>query len=327
MRVAIVLAGLLLCASAQAQTYSPPWQASIAGTGTPGLSNAPLMFWTQPVTAQAAQQPAIWAFRDASAVPAGNPGQTYKALWALGVSGYTSPGYEWTLTGELHNQTRASTGAQNVAVNGTAWRDKTDDGSPTSSSWGLNGNCVDNTGESPPTAACIGAELDVGGAVGPDPNRQRVIAHAAGSGQPGSHIGYGYVVSPTPGVTIDRAFSTANVGASFGIGLDLAGASFSGAAILMAPEQWLGLDGNANGGFGHFLGFHAGQVIIMTPFGPVFRLADDGAVYLGRVVEQIPHVPASSSSPCETGEHAWDQNYEYRCVAPNSWRRAALSAW
>jgi hypothetical protein len=45
------------------------------------------------------------------------------------------------------------------------------------------------------------------------------------------------------------------------------------------------------------------------------------------VVEAAPDVPANSHTPCTTGQHAWDANYEYRCVAPNTWKRAALSAW
>lgn len=37
--------------------------------------------------------------------------------------------------------------------------------------------------------------------------------------------------------------------------------------------------------------------------------------------------PASSSSPGEVGEMAWDNGYMYVCVAPNTWKRAALSSW
>jgi hypothetical protein len=47
----------------------------------------------------------------------------------------------------------------------------------------------------------------------------------------------------------------------------------------------------------------------------------------GTVIEAVSAPPASSSAPCTTGQHAWDQNYEYRCVATNTWKRAALSAW
>ncbi|MCD1259668.1 hypothetical protein B5M42_012575 [Paenibacillus athensensis] len=37
--------------------------------------------------------------------------------------------------------------------------------------------------------------------------------------------------------------------------------------------------------------------------------------------------PASSTAPGEVGEMAWDNGYIYICVAPDTWKRAALSAW
>lgn len=37
--------------------------------------------------------------------------------------------------------------------------------------------------------------------------------------------------------------------------------------------------------------------------------------------------PASSSAPGHVGEVAWDGGYLYICVAPNTWKRAALTSW
>lgn len=37
--------------------------------------------------------------------------------------------------------------------------------------------------------------------------------------------------------------------------------------------------------------------------------------------------PASSSSTGETGMICWDSNYVYVCIAPNTWKRSALSTW
>ena len=37
--------------------------------------------------------------------------------------------------------------------------------------------------------------------------------------------------------------------------------------------------------------------------------------------------PAKSSSPCSTGQLGADHNYVYICVAPNTWRRSALSSF
>ncbi|MET3481527.1 hypothetical protein [Methylobacterium sp. 1973] len=328
MRAALAFLSLVLAAPATAQTLSPPFTASVVGSGQPGIAGLPLFFWNGFGGSTFDSASTLRVDRDVETTSGGGkPWYTYKAIWGLTTTSYVSPGFEWAITGELNNRTRKSAEAQNVAVNGTAWKNATDNGEETGTTWAGNFNCVDNTGQVDPTTSCVGAEVDVGGAVGTDANRQRVIIHAAGGGQPGSHVGYGVVVSPTQGVTIDRAFSTANVGGQFGIGLDLAGGSFSGAAILMGPEQWLGLDGKSDGTFGRFLGFHDGKITFMTPYGPTFRMGDDGGVYLGRVIEQIPHVPTSASSPCETGEHAWSEAYEYRCIAPNRWRRAALTDW
>jgi hypothetical protein len=40
-----------------------------------------------------------------------------------------------------------------------------------------------------------------------------------------------------------------------------------------------------------------------------------------------PGTPATSSAPCNTGELSADSNYLYFCTAPNTWKRAALSAF
>ncbi len=45
------------------------------------------------------------------------------------------------------------------------------------------------------------------------------------------------------------------------------------------------------------------------------------------IVEPTSTTPASSTATCTAGERAWDASYEYRCVAANTWKRAALSAF
>ncbi|GAN47812.1 hypothetical protein ACXR8U_06515 [Methylobacterium radiotolerans] len=330
MKFSLTLALALLASPAAGQTFTLPFSKSVANSGQPGLQGMPLFLSNSFGGATFDDRATLRVDRDVeTASGGGKPWWTYKAFWANTTTSYVSPGFEWTITGELNNRSRKSANAQNVAVNGTAWKKPTDNGEETGTTWAGNFNCVDQTGKASPTTSCIALELDIGGVVGPDPNRQRVLSHAGGGGEPGSHVAYGYMVSTSQGVTIDRAFSTANVGSTFGIGLDLAGASFSGAAILMAPGQWIGLDGNADGKFSRFLGFNPvdGSLTYMTSGGPMIRIADDGAAYVGRLVETIPHVPASSSAPCVIGERAWDQSYEYRCVAPNRWKRAALSDW
>lgn len=47
----------------------------------------------------------------------------------------------------------------------------------------------------------------------------------------------------------------------------------------------------------------------------------------GSVFERSPYVPTAPNSPCITGQRSWDASFEYRCVATNTWKRAALSSW
>lgn len=44
------------------------------------------------------------------------------------------------------------------------------------------------------------------------------------------------------------------------------------------------------------------------------------------LIEQ-PFTPASSSTSCATGTIAWDPNYLYVCITPNTWKRTALGAF
>ena len=47
----------------------------------------------------------------------------------------------------------------------------------------------------------------------------------------------------------------------------------------------------------------------------------------GALFERKPFVPPSSRSPCSVGQRSWDRNWEYRCVAANTWRRTPLQDW
>jgi hypothetical protein len=48
---------------------------------------------------------------------------------------------------------------------------------------------------------------------------------------------------------------------------------------------------------------------------------------LGIIIEAAPHTPRSSSDTGTTGQIAWDANYIYIAVAPNTWKRVAISTW
>jgi len=52
----------------------------------------------------------------------------------------------------------------------------------------------------------------------------------------------------------------------------------------------------------------------------------DSPVFTTQIV--IPtHTPANHADTGVTGQIAWDANFLYVCVAPNSWKRVAIAAW
>jgi hypothetical protein len=60
------------------------------------------------------------------------------------------------------------------------------------------------------------------------------------------------------------------------------------------------------------------------------RAADDSVdanLTAGALIETVTHTPSSSSDTGTTGQIAWDSNYLYVCVAPNTWKRAAIASW
>ncbi len=61
--------------------------------------------------------------------------------------------------------------------------------------------------------------------------------------------------------------------------------------------------------------------------GAGWSVGPDGGLTTTSVTEIISAPPAASNAPCRVGQHAWDTRFEYRCVAANKWKRAALSDW
>ena len=323
------LAGSPASVSAEAPALPVPlaWPANfsrdVQGSGLPGIDGGHVFLWNRPPGFDPAS-----TLRVDRHVPegSGEPGHTYKALWALGSSGAHNAGYEWTITGELHNRSLAGTGAQNVAVNGTIFKEPNGLG-PVGPSWAGNFNCVDMTDEADPVASCIGAEIDVS-AQSPttDANRQRVGLQISTGGVAGAHTGYGILMGNLAGSVTDRGFSFQGEG-SYGIGIDTAAARFTGVPILLGSGQAIALDGSRDGGFSRSLGFDGQDLVYRAGGGPVFRVSDAGLVQAASVREALPQPPRTSQDPCAPGDHAWDTAYEYRCVAPNRWKRAALSDW
>jgi hypothetical protein len=328
-----VAPGLQLPAAAEAPgrppdlAPTPPWPPNfsrdVQGTGLPGLDGGHVFLWNRPQ----AFDPAA-TLRVDRHVPdgSGEATHTYKAIWALGSTGPHNAGYEWTITGELHNRALARTGAQNVAVNGTIFKEANGIG-PVGPSWAGNFNCVDMTDEADPIASCIGAEIDVS-AQSPttDRNRQRVGLQISTGGVPGAHTGYGILMGNLTGSITDRGLSFQGEGV-YGIGIDAAAARFTGVPLLLGPGQAIGLDGSKDGAFSRSLGFDGHDLVYGTGGGPVLRVSDAGHVEAASVRETQPRPPRSSREPCVAGDHAWDEAYEYRCVATDRWKRTPLSDW
>lgn len=61
--------------------------------------------------------------------------------------------------------------------------------------------------------------------------------------------------------------------------------------------------------------------------GAGWSVGPDGSLTAATITESVSSPPASSKAPCQTGQRAWDQQYEYRCIASNRWKRSALSDW
>ena len=53
--------------------------------------------------------------------------------------------------------------------------------------------------------------------------------------------------------------------------------------------------------------------------------SDVGGTLSAKNLSSPLFTPATSKAPCTKGQFAHDLNFEYVCIAPNTWRRAALS--
>jgi len=111
-----------------------------------------------------------------------------------------------------------------------------------------------------------------------------------------------------------------SLGGTYSLGaIVTAGARTGIGAIILGNTQAIVSQTAGNKGNVSLLSMDAGNVVHLG--------SGAAAVALPGVIEARSAVPASSSSPCTPGQHAWDQAFEYRCVAPNAWKRAALAGW
>ena len=201
-------------------TEFPGLATNVELTGVPGLDNpgcvgittCQFIIFASPTTATADNSSTVRIQRDASAVTGGpSGGFTKGAFWVLGVSGKTANEFNWNLKSELHNKTLASTGAQNVAIGTTTFKEIPPGGGEVSPSWGIDSVCSDNQGIANPVASCIGGEFDttVQVGAGTDINKQRVGVQISPGVFPGNdptvHVGRGLFILPQGGAIVDNA--------------------------------------------------------------------------------------------------------------------------
>jgi hypothetical protein len=130
--------------------------------------------------------------------------------------------------------------------------------------------------------------------------------------------------------SVDGAGSLVGAGAYFG-GVGLNGDKVNGSidvGNLSNESATPYIDFN---GFGHasdvrLINDVHGQLTIVTTTGAVLQLNESGVRTSGSFQVNLS-TPSSSSSPCSPGQLGADHNYVYICVAPNSWRRSALSSF
>ena len=118
-------------------------------------------------------------------------------------------------------------------------------------------------------------------------------------------------------------------------GLDLSGVQkpFTDAAVKLAAGNTIRFGANGMGGSvssrtsseGGSISFDANSTILDFGGGQQNKFGPTGYTTTGSITEAAPATPARSSASCAVGQHAWDANYEYRCVATNHWKRAPLS--
>lgn len=245
-------------AAGNLSTQLPHLTSNVEGQNLPGLDGTPWFIYHAPASSSDGANASLRVQRDAT-YSGGSSGGTVKTIWGLGTTSPTSLYYEWVITGELHNQTDGSMAAQNVAVNGTAFKQFLGGYTYTSgqvgATWGGNFVCNDQTGYVNPTYGCVGTEIDnyFNPGVGTDNNAQRVVlqlAYGSGTGSPAlstDHVGIGVLIGSANGsAVLDRAFKFSS-GGSYGIGLDFSFGTFNTAPIFMAPGQKIVFDGTTSG--------------------------------------------------------------------------------
>jgi len=261
----------------------PTAASNIQGSGLNGINGGTFFAYDAP--AAFTSNPGIRVQRNIfNSTGGGVSGNTYKALWVLTRTNPSSPGYEWAGTFEQHNQTSGTAGAENVALNSTAFLEANGI-SEIGSTWGGNFVVDDREAVVNPHYPRIGVEIDnfVLKTGGTDNNRNRVVAQLAfgatdGTPDPGTplHIGRGILVGANQAnVILDRLMEVAGAG-TYGIGIDTTKVTFSGPVLMMGQGQAIAFDGASNGAFNRSLYWLTGSLAYKTNLGVVMSITDAG---------------------------------------------------
>jgi hypothetical protein len=205
----------------------PGLSASVYTLGLPGLdmsacSTAATCGWSifsAPPNYPAADTSTLRLDRVAPAT-GGLPDHTYSVLGARTTTSLNDAGSQWGVKSELFNRTLFSTGAQNVALSGSAFKQLNGQppGTQIGPTWAGYLECQDQTGNVDPGASCIGLEIDTYALVGAgtDSSGQRVAMQlqggVVGGTDTGVHIGYLLAMGTANGAVIDNAINLVQSG-------------------------------------------------------------------------------------------------------------------
>lgn len=236
------------------------FSSNVEGTGRQGVDNNTFFVYQAPSSVTDATKQTLRVQRSAS-YPNSYPSVqgTAQTIWGLESTSPVGSLYEWTITGELHNETGAmlGSGAQNIAVNGTAFKQFQSGynyaGDQIGPTWGGNFVCNDLTGTVNPTSSCIGTEIDnyFQPGSGADVHANRVVLQLAwgtGGASPlaTDHIGTGILMGGNGLAVMDNAIKFTGGGA-YDIGLNFSGATFQTAPIFLGQGQKIVFDGGTSG--------------------------------------------------------------------------------
>jgi hypothetical protein len=161
-----------------------------------------------------------------------------------------------------------------------------------------------------------GGGLPSGGSVG-----QPVVNTGSGAG------GWDNTLTAALGTSLDihggADDGIGGAGAFEGFGGDDAGAGPGSAALYGGASNTTGLGAGAillNGGTAN-VGDAQGGDVVLNP-GAGHGTGRNGVVVIGNTF-----TPASSGASGATGAIVWDSGFIYICVAPNTWKRAAIATW